>query len=390
MTKNIIKNIISTPHVVTINKDGRIILTLETIKFLREVIKTGRTNVFNYLEEHKNDTNRNTPILLPPVSTSFVSSTKNAPHVDYCMWTNCEAGPSIIDDSEIYYRMSYYESIQVNSIEVWINKGIKQINIKRPNGLAGNIFSKNVLRTFFEDNPDETLTKICDKIKEEHKAAGLDNLFFVGPNVVACDNYKYHCYYTEMSDQNQPFMFNAIGLLRDYNDYDYDDDFSLLYSKSCIGFNANNTTTSFEGERHIRTLMGELKSKRTDTSKRYNGIVKQYTRTLSPKPVEETNNPKAFEEEESMEENKVVTGSTSLSEDKEPHDPDDLSGIISVLDKLSIFGMDNGFDEEFHQNITIIKEHISEIVAFWKFLREFVEKKNKKEKETTSDECDEY
>ena len=52
--------------------------------------------------------------------------------------------------------------------------------------------------------------------------------------------------------------------------------------------------------------------------------------------------------------------------------------------------MENGFDEEFSQNITTIKEHISEIVAFWKFLREFVEKKNKKEKETTSDECDEY
>ena len=385
-------NIISTPHAVTISKDGRIILTLDTIKFLKEVIKTGRTNVYKYLEEHKNDTTRNTPILSPPISTSFVSSTKNAPHVDYCMWTNCEAGPSIIDDSVIYYRMSYYESIQVNSREVWMNKGIKQINIKQPSTLTGNIFFKNVLRTFFEDNPDGTLTKICDKIKEEHTAAGLDNPFFVGPNVVACDTYKYHCYYTEMSDQNQPFMFNAIGLLRDYNDDD-DDDFSLLYSKSCIGFNANNITASFEGERHIRTLMGELKSNRTDTSKRYNGIVKHYTRTLLSKPTEEeTNSPKAFEEEESMEENKVVTNSTSLSENKEPHDPDDLSGIISVLDKLSIFGMENGFDEEFHQNITIIKEHISEIVAFWKFLREFVEKKNEKEKEkeATSDECDEY
>lgn len=321
------KNIISTPHVVTISKDGRIILTLDTIKFLREVIKTGRTNVYKYLEEHKNDKNRNTPILLPPITTSFVSSTKNAPHVDYCMWTNCEAGPSIIDDSVIYYRMSYYEEIQVNCREVWLNKGIKQINIKQPSMLTGNIFFKNVLRTFFEDNPDETLTKICDKIKEEHTAAGLDNLFFVGPNAVAYDNYKYHCYYTEMSDQNQPFMFNAIGLLRDYNDDD--DDFSLLYSKSCIGFNANNTNTSFEGERHIRTLMGELKLKRTDTSKRYNGIVKHYTRTLSPKPTEEeANNPKAFEEEESMEENKVMTVSTNPSEDKEPHDPDDLSGII--------------------------------------------------------------
>ena len=380
------KNVISTPHAITINKDGRIILTLDTINFFKEVIKTGRTNVYKYLEEHKNDTNRNTPILLPPITTSFVSSIKNVPHVDYCMRTNCEAGLSIIDDSVIYYRMSYYESIQVNSREVWMNKGIKQINIKQPSTLTGNIFFKNVLRTFFEDNPDGTLTKICDKIKEEHTAAGLDNPFFVGPNVVACDTYKYHCYYTEMSDQNQPFMFNAIGLLRDYNDDD-DDDFLLLYSKSCIGFNANNITASFEGERHIRTLMGELKSKRTDTSKRYNGIVKHYTRTLSPKPTEETNSPKAFEEEESMEENKVVTNSTSLSENKEPHDPDDLSGIISVLDKLSIFGMDNGFDEEFHQNITIIKEHISEIVAFWKFLREFVEKKNEKEKETTSDEC---
>ena len=118
-------NIISTPHVVRINKDGKIILTLDTIKFLREVIKTGRTNVFKYLEEHKNDTNRNTPILLPPISTSFVSSTKNAPHVDYCMWTNCEAGPSIVDDSVIYYRMSYYEEIQVNCSEVWINRGLK-------------------------------------------------------------------------------------------------------------------------------------------------------------------------------------------------------------------------------------------------------------------------
>ena len=383
-------NIISTPHVVRINKDRRLILTLDTIKFLREVIKIGRTNVYKYLEEHKNDATRNTPILSPPISTSFVSSTKNAPYVTYCcILTNCESAPSIIDDSVIYYRMSYYESIQVNSREVWMNKGLKQINIKQPSMLTGNIFFKNVLRTFFEDNPDRTLTKICGKIKEEHKAVGLDNPFFVGPNVVACGTYKYHCYYTEMSDQNQPFMFNAIGLLRDYNDDD--DDFSLLYSKSCIGFNANNITASFEGERHIRTLMGELKSKRTDTSKRYNGIVKHYTRTLSPKPTEEeTNNPKAFEEEESMEENKVVTESTSPSENKEPHDPDDLSGIISVLDKLSIFGMENGFDEEFHQNITIIKEHISEIVAFWKFLREFVEKKNKKEKETTSDECDEY
>ena len=379
------KNIISTPHAVTISKDGKIVLTLDTIKFLREVIKTGRNNVLKYLEEHKNDTNRNTPILLPPITTSFVSSTKNAPHVDYCMWTNCEAGPSIIDDSVIYYRMSYYEEIQVNCREVWINRGLKQINIKQPSMsmLTGNIFFKNVLRTFFENNPDGNLTKICDKIKEEHKVVGLDNPFFVGPNAVACDNYKYHCYYTEMSDQNQPFMFNAIGLLRDYNDDD--DDFSFLYSKSCIGFNANHTTISFECERHIRTLMGELKSKRTDTSKRYNGIFEQYT--PSPEPAKETNNPKEFEEEESMEENKVMTDSTSLSENKEPHDPDDLSGIISVLDKLSIFGMENGFDEEFHQNITIIKEHISEIVAFWKFLREFVEKKNEKEKETTSDEC---
>ena len=218
------KNIISTPHAVTISKDGKIVLTLDTIKFLREVIKTGRNNVYKYLEEHKNDKNRNTPILLPPISTSFVSSTKNAPHVDYCMWTNCEAGPSIIDDSVIYYRMSYYEEIQVNCREVWINRGLKQINIKQPSMsmLTGNIFFKNVLRTFFENNPDGNLTNICNKIKEEHKAAGLDNLFFVGPNAVACDNYKYHCYYTEMSDQNQPFMFNAIGLLRDYNDDDDD------------------------------------------------------------------------------------------------------------------------------------------------------------------------
>ena len=296
------KNIISTPHVIRISKDGRIILTLDTINFFKEVIKTGRSNVYKYLEEHKNDTNRNTPILSPPISTSFVSSTKNAPYVTYCcILTNCESAPSIIDDSVIYYRMSYYESIQVNSREVWMNKGLKQINIKQPNGLAGNIFSKNVLRTFFEDNPDVTLTKICSKIKEEHKAAGLNNPFFVGPNAVVCDNYKYHCYYTEMSNESQPFMFNAVGILRADDDYD-DDDFSLLYSKSCIGFNANNITASFEGERHIRTRMGELKSKRTDTSKRYNGIVKHYTRTLSPKPTEEeTNNPKEFEEKESME-----------------------------------------------------------------------------------------
>ena len=378
------KNTISTPHAVTINKDGRIILTLDTIKFLREVIKTGRTNVYKYLEEHKNDTNRNTPILLPPISTSFVSSTKNAPHVDYCMWTNCEAGPSIIDDSVIYYRMSYYEEIQVNCREVWINRGLKRINIKQPSMsmLTGNIFSKNVLRTFFEDNPDGTLTNICNKIKDEHKAAGLDNLFFVGPNVVACDNYKYHCYYTEMSDQNQPFMFNAIGLLRDYNDYDYDDDFSLLYSKSCIGFNANNTTASFEGERHIRTLMGELKSKRTDTSKRYNGIVKHYTRTLSPKSTEEeTNNPKEFEEEESMEENKVVTDSTSPSEDKEPHDPIDSSDIISVLDHLIVFGKNNGFDETVLESITKIKEQ-PDLITFCIKLYEFVKKENMKVEST--------
>ena len=113
------KNIISTPHVVRINKDRRLILTLDTIKFLKEVIKTGRTNVYKYLEEHKNDTNRNTPILSPPITTSFVSSTKNAPYVTYCcILTNCESAPSIIDDSVIYYRMSYYESIQVNSREV--------------------------------------------------------------------------------------------------------------------------------------------------------------------------------------------------------------------------------------------------------------------------------
>ena len=374
MTKNIIKNIISTPHVVTINKDGRIILTLETIKFLREVIKTGRNNVYKYLEEHKNDKNRNTPILLPPISTSFVSSIKNAPHVDYCMWTNCEAGPSIIDDSVIYYRMSYYESIQVNSREVWINKGIKQINIKQPSMLTGNIFFKNVLRTFFEDNPDRNLTKICDKIKEEHTAAGLDNLFFVGPNAIACGTYKYHCYYTEMSDQNQPFMFNAIGLLRDYNDDD--DDFSLLYSKSCIGFNANNTTASFEGERHIRTLMGELKSRRTD------GMSKRYSifdnNTLLSKPTEEeTNNPKAFEEEESMEENKVVTNSTSLSEDKEPHDPVDSSDIITLLDQLVVFGKNNGFDETVLESITKIKEQ-PDLITFCIKLYEFVKKENMK------------
>lgn len=374
MTKNIIKNIISTPHVVTINKDGRIILTLETIKFLREVIKTGRNNVYKYLEEHKNDKNRNTPILLPPISTSFVSSIKNAPHVDYCMWTNCEAGPSIIDDSVIYYRMSYYESIQVNSREVWINKGIKQINIKQPSMLTGNIFFKNVLRTFFEDNPDRNLTKICDKIKEEHTAAGLDNLFFVGPNAIACGTYKYHCYYTEMSDQNQPFMFNAIGLLRDYNDDD--DDFSLLYSKSCIGFNANNTTASFEGERHIHTLMGELKSRRTD------GMSKRYSifdnNTLLSKPIEEeTNNPKAFEEEESMEENKVVTNSTSLSENKEPHDPIDSSDIIALLDQLVVFGKNNGFDETVLESITKIKEQ-PDLITFCIKLYEFVKKENMK------------
>ena len=372
-------NIISTPHVVRINKDRRLILTLDTIKFLREVIKTGRTNVYKYLDEHKNDATRNTPILSPPISTSFVSSTKNAPYVTYCcILTNCESAPSIIDDSVIYYRMSYYEDIQVNSREVWMNKGLKQINIKQPSTLAGNIFSKNVLRTFFEDNPDGTLTKICDKIKEEHTAAGLDNPFFVGPNVVACDTYKYHCYYTEMSDQNQPFMFNAIGLLRDYNDDDDDDDFSLLYSKSCIGFNANNITASFEGERHIRTLMGELKSKRTDTSKRYNGIVKHYTRTLSPKPTEEeTNNPKAFEEEESMEENKVVTDSTSPSEDKEPHDPIDSSDIISVLDHLIVFGKNNGFDETVLESITKIKEQ-PDLITFCIKLYEFVKKENMK------------
>ena len=371
-------NIISTPHVVRINKDRRLILTLDTIKFLKEVIKTGRTNVYKYLEEHKNDTNRNTPILSPPISTSFVSLTKNAPYVTYCcILTNCESVPSIIDDSVIYYRMSYYESIQVNSKEVWMNKGIKQINIKQPSMLTGNIFFKNVLRTFFEDNPDGTLTKICDKIKEEHKAAGLDNPFFIGPNMVACDTYKYHCYYTEMSDQNQPFMFNAIGLLRDYNDDD-DDDFSLLYSKSCIGFNANNITASFEGERHIRTLMGELKSKRTDTSKRYNGIIKHYTRTLSPKPTEEeTNNPKAFEEEESMEENKVVTVSTSPSEDKEPHDPIDSSDIISVLDHLIVFGKNNGFDETVLESITKIKEQ-PDLITFCIKLYEFVKKENMK------------
>lgn len=369
------KNIISTPHVIRISKDGRIILTLDTINFFKEVIKTGRSNVYKYLEEHKNDTNRNTPILSPPISTSFVSSTKNAPYVTYCcILTNCESAPSIIDDSVIYYRMSYYESIQVNSREVWMNKGLKQINIKQPNGLAGNIFSKNVLRTFFEDNPDVTLTKICSKIKEEHKAAGLDNPFFVGPNAVACDNYKYHCYYTEMSNESQPFMFNAVGILR--ADDDDDDDFSLLYSKSCIGFNANNITASFEGERHIRTLMGELKSKRTDTSKRYNGIVKHYTRTLSPKPTEEeTNNPKAFEKEESMEENKVVTNSTSLSENKEPHDPVDSSDIIALLDQFVVFGKNNGFDETVLESITKIKEQ-PELITVCMKLYEFIKKEN--------------
>ena len=369
------KNIISTPHVIRISKDGRIILTLDTINFFKEVIKTGRSNVYKYLEEHKNDTNRNTPILSPPISTSIVSSTKNAPYVTYCcILTNCESAPSIIDDSVIYYRMSYYESIQVNSREVWMNKGLKQINIKQPNGLAGNIFSKNVLRTFFEDNPDVTLTKICSKIKEEHKAAGLDNPFFVGPNAVACDNYKYHCYYTEMSNESQPFMFNAVGILR--ADDDDDDDFSLLYSKSCIGFNANNITASFEGERHIRTLMGELKSKRTDTSKRYNGIVKHYTRTLSPKPTEEeTNNPKAFEKEESMEENKVVTNSTSLSENKEPHDPVDSSDIIALLDQFVVFGKNNGFDETVLESITKIKEQ-PELITVCMKLYEFIKKEN--------------
>ena len=363
-------NIISTPHAIRISKDGRIILTLDTIKFLKEVIKTGRTNVYKYLEEHKNDTNRNTPILSPPISTSFVSSTKNAPYVIYCcILTNCESAPNIIDDSVIYYRMSYYESIQVNSREVWINRGLKQINIKQPNGLAGNIFSKNVLRTFFEDNPDVTLTKICSKIKEEHKASGLDNLFFVGPNTVACDNYKYHCYYTEMSNKNQPFMFNATGTLRD------DNDSLLLYSKSCIGFNANHTTTSFECERHIRTLMGELKSRRTDTSKRYDSIFEHYT--LSPEPAKETNNPKAFEEEESMEENKVVTNSTSLSEDKEPHDPVDLSDIIALLDQLVVFGKNNGFDETVLESITKTKEQ-PDLITFCIKLYEFVKKENMK------------
>ena len=181
-----------------------------------------------------------------------------------------------------------------------------------------------------------------------------------------------------MSDQNQPFMFNAIGLLRDYNDYDYDDDFSLLYSKSCIGFNANSTTASFEGERHIRTLMGELKSKRTDTSKRYNGIVKHYARTLSPKPTEEeTNNPKAFEEEESMEENKVMTVSTSPLENKEPHDPIDSSDIISVLDHLIVFGKNNGFDETVLESITKIKEQ-PDLITFCIKLYEFVKKENMK------------
>ena len=173
-------------------------------------------------------------------------------------------------------------------------------------------------------------------------------------------------------------MFNAIGLLRDYNDYDYDDDFSLLYSKSCIGFNANNTTASFEGERHIRTLMGELKSKRTDTSKKYNGIVKHYTRTLSPKPTEEeANNPKAFEEEESMEENKVVTNSTSLSENKEPHDPVDSSDIIALLDQLVVFGKNNGFDETVLESITKIKEQ-PDLITFCIKLYEFVKKENMK------------
>ena len=372
MTKNIIKNIISTPHAVTISKDGRIILTLDTIKFLREVIKTGRTNVYKYLEEHKNDTNRNTPILLPPVSTSFVSSTKNAPHVDYCMWTNCEAGPSIIDDSVIYYRMSYYEEIQVNCREAWLNKGLKQINIKQPSMLTGNIFFKNVLRTFFEDNPDGTLTKICDKIKEEHTAAGLDNLFFVGPNAVACDNYNYQCYYKEMSNESQPFMFNTVGILR----ADDDDDNSLLYSNASIGFNSNNASTSFECERHIHTLMGELKSRRTD------GMSKRYSifdnNTLSPKPTEEeTNNSKAFEEEESMEENKVVTDSTSPSEDKEPHDPIDSSDIISVLDHLVVFGKNNGFDETVLESITKIKEQ-PDLITFCIKLYEFVKKENMK------------
>ena len=366
-------NIISTPHAIRISKDGRIILTLDTIKFLREVIKTGRTNVYKYLEEHKNDTNRNTLILLPPISTSFVSSTKNAPYVTYCcILTNCEAGPSIIDDSVIYYRMSYYESIQVNSREVWINRGLKQINIKQPNGLAGNIFSKNVLRTFFEDNPDVTLTKICSKIKEEHKAAGLDNPFFIGPNAVACDNYNYQCYYKEMSNESQPFMFNTVGILR----ADDDDDNSLLYSNASIGFNSNNVSTSFECERHIRTLMGELKSKRTDISKRYDSIFEHYT--LSPKPTEEeTNNPKAFEEEESIEENKVVTNSTSPSEDKEPHDPIDLSDIISVLDHLVVFGKNNGFDETVLESITKIKEQ-PDLITFCIKLYEFVKKENMK------------
>lgn len=236
--------------------------------------------------------------------------------------------------------------------------------------LTGNIFFKNVLRTFFENNPDVTLTKICDKIKEEHITAGLDNLFFVGPNAVACDNYKYHCYYTEMSNENQPFMFNAVGILR--ADDDNDDDFSLLYSKSCIGFNANNITASFEGERHIRTRMGELKSKRTDTSKRYNGIFEQYT--PSSEPAKEINNPKAFEEE-SMEENKVVTDSTSPSENKEPHDPVDSSDIIALLDQLVVFGKNNGFDETVLESITKIKEQ-PELITVCMKLYEFIKNEN--------------
>ena len=104
--------------------------------------------------------------------------------------------------------------------------------------------------------------------------------------------------------------------------------------------------------------------------------------TLSPKPTEEeTNNPKAFEEEESMEENKVVTGPTSPSEDKEPHDPIDSSDIIALFDQLVVFGKNNGFDETVLESITKIKEQ-PDLITFCIKLYEFVKKENMKVEST--------
>lgn len=97
--------------------------------------------------------------------------------------------------------------------------------------------------------------------------------------------------------------------------------------------------------------------------------------TLSPKPTEETNNPKEFEEEESMEENKVVTNSTSPSEDKELHDPVDSSDIIALLDQLVVFGKNNGFDETVLESITKIKEQ-PELITVCMKLYEFIKKEN--------------